>query len=227
MAEPAAGYADLANARAAFDVAGAAQRLNLLDDLWTSYAETRDPGREPFTKDRDALYALVADMQVQLESLQGNLPMLQSLVEQVGAEAIGRTVEALIAESPQREEVQAAMSRLLGDQSFADVAVDTCQYVAAHASEEAGDLQKQLDAMFDDYAVAGDLKLSFKCKLTLVGAVGLVVGGTILGALAGLPLGVPLLSALGGAAVGFGGAIIAVASNCPELMREPAAATSG
>jgi uncharacterized membrane protein len=99
--------------------------------------------------------------------------------------------------------------------------------VATHASEEAGDLQKQLEAILDDYATAGDLKLSFKCKLTLVGAVGLVIGGIILGALAGVPLGVPWLGALGGAVVGFGGAIIAVASNCPELMREPAPIRSG
>jgi hypothetical protein len=203
----------LDSSRAAFETAAAAQRLNLLDDLWTGYAGLSDPSSaDELHRNQATLRELVRDMQDLLSEMQARAGELHEMISVVGDEVINVAMSEMIEKASNSEELRAAISFEPEGHGFAAAVRAACEYVIGHASEESEGLQEGLDAVLRS-EVAGDFKISFKCGLLLVGAGGVVVGGALLGAVAGLAVGAVALGAAGGSVSGAGTALIAVASS--------------
>lgn len=211
--------ATFANTHEAFGIAVDAQRLNLLDDLWTSYSDIRWSSSER-DDDEVELRAIVGEMRGLLASLESRVPTLQRLIEAIGPEAVDQALNTLLSETPQGDEVRRTLDSKLAGYSFADAARQACIEVVEDVPAEIALLDERLDEMLERTAAGGDLKLPFKCKATLVAAVGFVIASTLLGVMTGLPLGVPLVGGLVGALAGLTGATFAIASNCPDELLE-------
>ena len=97
--------ADLRSSRAAFEAASAAQRLNLLDDLWTSHVQLSD--RETLEQDRASLTELVRDMQDLVGDMQVRASELRELVTVLGGETVDRTMDELITAAPNSDQLRA------------------------------------------------------------------------------------------------------------------------
>jgi hypothetical protein len=223
----------LASSREAFEVGAAAQRLNLLDDLWTSYAENSAQAGGSFEDNSDTLAILVGDMQAGLADMRSRVVDLHGLALELGAEAITHAVDELTAEVPNRDHVRAALG--LDDRSdpvFANALTAACKYVYAEAQAESEELQTKLDILIpsrfqaidltedEDTLSLGDFKIGFKCALTIVGAGGLVLSGAIMGALTGVAIGALALGTATGALGGASTGLIAVAAS-PCLDKAP------
>jgi hypothetical protein len=220
----------LASSRMALEAAAAAQRLNLLDDLWTSYAQTFDQTEESGQK-RMTLLGLVDDMQTGLADMRPRAEELQELASVVGEEAITRAVDELTIEVPNTDQVRAALGLQSGDSVFANALLAACEHVRDQAPVESKELRAKLETLLGLFQAAeadageaetqaGDFKLDFKCALTIIGAGGLVVSGAIMGALAGVAVGALALGTVGGSLGGASGGLIAVAAS-PCLDKPP------
>jgi hypothetical protein len=205
--------AGLGSSRAAFEAAAAAQRLNLLDDLWTGYAQLRDPSdEEDLEQNQMALTDLVRDMQELLGDIRTRAGELRELIAELGDDAIDQAMGEMIEKAPIGEALRAELGIQPGDRGFAVAVSTACEYVRDHALEESEELQEGLDAVLRR-EVAGDFKLPFKCSLLLIGAGGVVVGGALLGAVAGIAVGAVALGVAGGTVSGAGTALIAFATS--------------
>jgi hypothetical protein len=140
----------LASSRMALEAAAAAQRLNFLDDLWTSYAQTFDQ-TERSAENREALLHLVNDMQIGLADMQPRASDLCELASIVGEEAITRAVDELTIEVPNRDQVRVALGLLSGRAVFADALVAACEHVRDEAPAESEELQAKLEILLGGF----------------------------------------------------------------------------
>jgi hypothetical protein len=206
-----ASAADFRSSRAAFETAAAASRLSLLDDLWTSSVEVVDLQSQA---DRDSLRELVHDMQELLFQVRNAALGLHEQVRQLGEERVDAMLDAILDVAPNGERLRADLAETIGAQPFSAALLAACVHIAEHGSEEAESLQTQLDALLAGGSAPGDFKLRFKCALGLLIGGAAVVGSTVLGVMAGLPVAAPLLGGLAGAAVGVAAGVGVAAPFC-------------
>jgi hypothetical protein len=160
----------LATQRMAIGLATDAERLNALDDLWTSYL-----GMEP---DR--------------ATIERDLPELRTLVDEIG-ELFGRVgrgagelrevISAL--ENNLDDEVRDALRQhplgdrvmeLLPEVPFAELVVDACSIVEREAPEEITQVAAKLRRLADDGYSPGDIGPRMKCAVIWVGAGASLIG---------------------------------------------------
>lgn len=222
MSQALTSTAGLGSSRVAFEAAAAAQRLNLLDDLWTGYAQLRDPSTgDSLGENQRALTELVGDMEDLLGDMRVRAGELIALIKMLGDEAIDQAMREMT-EKASRDALPAELGFDPAEPGFSAMVTEACEHVRDHASEEVEGLRKGLAAALRQ-EVSGDFKFTFKCSLLLIGAGGVVVGGALLGAVAGIAVGAVALGAAGGGVSGAGTALMAVATSpCVKGATRPA-----
>jgi hypothetical protein len=162
MAAEQAQWMTIEHAQTAFDLAATIERLDLLDDLWTTCAPVEDA--DDGSPNRRGLERVVREMQLLLSEIADAAPALAGMIEQVGEERLQDTARAMLVRVPHGDELQAILDRHLAGRPLAAVAAEGCLYLAEHGAQEADELERQLDAILAGELAPGDLKVPFKCR---------------------------------------------------------------
>jgi hypothetical protein len=110
----------------------------------------------------------------------------------------------------------AAITWLLQQEDLNDLAVESCEQIAAEAPVEQQVLQQKRVALTNGERPDPDLRPIFKCLLTVTG---LAAGGVIAGAGSVATLGIPLATGLGALAYTGGLAAIWDQTRCGDLRK--------
>jgi hypothetical protein len=208
--------ADLGNRLAAFEVLVATHRLQLLDELWTSYLELADPeDRAALDRDLPELRRLVDDMVSELRELPDRARRLRGLMEDLGADVVEQTLAAVLAEHPLADQTEDVFRGGLDDYDFRGAVIIACDYLQESSEEAARDLQDKLQSIADGSFEHGDFKLPFRCALFLAGA-----GASVAGAVATAIVTGDVSQLPEWAGVTMTALIAWVKAGCPGSMRE-------
>jgi len=123
----------------------AIQRLQLLDDLWTSYLADADPeDRAALERDLPALQRLVSEMSTGLRDLPGHLRVVRGLGDDFGQGVVEETLVAMLSSDPQGRELIGAFRDQLGDVDFRGAVIAACDFLDASGQQTERELEDKL-----------------------------------------------------------------------------------
>jgi hypothetical protein len=172
------------------------ERINALDDLWTSYL-SQPHSAEALEADFPALQAIVGEMIHILTSLHEESKELEQLVLEFPSD-LDREFELLVANHP-------AVGWVFENrpaQPLAQSVTDACIVMREEIPDEIATLAEKLARIAAGEFEPGDIRLTLKCAITFAGVGALVLAACASpGALIVLPAAVTAGAGIGGAVV--------------------------
>lgn len=189
--EPPVDAAALATQHLAVGLAADVERLNALDDVWTSYLRGEP---EPATVERDLpdLRGLVDDMRSAMMRVRGGSVQLRHVIQDLNID-LDAQLRVAIESSPVGE----TLMQMLPDGPIAPQVIDACSIVEEEVPSEIDALLGKLERLVRDGYSPGDIGGRLKCAILLVGA-----GASLVG------LGLALVAPPAGVVVGAAGILM-------------------
>jgi hypothetical protein len=170
----AASIHSLEGRRKAAEMAVAAQRLSVLDDVWTTYLAAADPQNAgEISRDLPQLEQLVAEMQGGLSDVGERAREFQFLFEEATSAEVDEALShALAAQSLPEQPLREQLAPLQEEGDFRGAVLSGCIYIVRHAQEESDLLGEKLGVLQRGEFTPGDFRFPFKCALfvTIAGA---------------------------------------------------------
>jgi hypothetical protein len=173
-----------------------AERLNVLDDLWTGYLAEPHSHVE-LGADLSALQPIVGEMMFLLSSMFTKSFDLQQLIREFPSD-LDHEFELLTEKHPAR----AWLLEHRPPQPLAQTVVDACTVLQQETPGAMVELSEKLARLAEGRFEPGDFRLTLKCAITAIG-----VGALVLAACAG-PGALIVLPAAVVAGAGIGGAVV-------------------
>jgi hypothetical protein len=189
------------------------QTLLALDDVWTSYLESRAGGGEP---DFEGLINLAARIDTELTRAPQTANFVRISVERHSDELVSRWLARIHETEPQSDGVLDWLLNGVGERSVRQVLISACLYVERHVVEERKNLSGKVQLLRASKLPDPDLSPAFRCAWTVVG-VGAITTLAAAGAVPVVGVGAAVgLGALGGV---YGLSTVWKKSGCAEVWR--------
>lgn len=160
-------------------------RLNLLDDLWTSYLATGSD-KDVVQANLQELQFIVGEMGLLLGSVSGKARELGRLIDESGVDLDQRLAQLLERHSPSVRPVVVGVTRPLAVE-----VVEACAIVKRDSPQALVELAVKLQRIAEGQFAEGDLPLALKRAVVLV-----AIGAALI-AVPGGPIVLPALAAYG------------------------------
>jgi hypothetical protein len=162
----------------------AAERLLLLDDLWTTYVERAS--REQVRGDLSDIELLVGDLRSTLTELRDVAVAIRPVLESVDDDAVDRAVNEALSGNPEGEELGSFLRETSEPEGLRGAMLAAADHIVSDAELEATMLEEQLTSLRTDGEASGDIRLSMKCATYLLKTACYIVGTGLLGVAAGI-----------------------------------------
>jgi hypothetical protein len=157
------------------------QQLLVLDDQWSALIE--DASKEPAGASRETLPVLrqaVTDMQAGLVRARRDAAATRTVLLSISDEAYAQGIAAITASLELATEL-ADIRNALGDAISRSAAIAACEQIERDAHGEGALLREKLRTFEEGTLAAGDLRLPFRCAMTLLALSAAVVSAIGLG----------------------------------------------
>jgi predicted acylesterase/phospholipase RssA len=149
--------------RMAVRLATDVERLNALDDFWTTYLADQ-PEREEVERDLPGLRVMVEEMRVLLDAIARRSTELRTAIAELPADLDDELRRVLPAHP-----LGGALLEILPEGSFTEQVLAACTIVEQDAPSARDKLSERLNDLADTGRAKGDLSGRLKCAILLVG----------------------------------------------------------